>query len=219
MGSWPESAIKFSVSSNTAKASAWLDLLQMLTGAGLVFFMWAHMLLVSSVVISPGLMNGIAGFFEGTGLAQVGGPLIGCVFLFHFIVAARKMPFRLQEQKNIWQQSVMLKHADTWLWLVQVVTALVILIMGSIHIWEVLTNLPITAARSAARIQDGFWLVFYLILLPLVELHVSIGFYRIGVKWGFIKRQNRSQAMKAKKILFGIFMFIGLTTLLRFYFL
>jgi fumarate reductase subunit C len=52
-----------------------------------------------------------------------------------------------------------------------------------------------------------------------VELHVSIGFYRIGVKWGFIKRQNRSQAMKAKNILFGIFMFIGLTTLLRFYFL
>ena len=113
----------------------------------------------------------------------------------------------------------MLNHADTWLWLVQVVTAIVILIMGSIHMWEVLTNLPITAVRSAARGQNGFWLVFYLILLPLVELHVSIGFYRIGVKWGFIKRQNRSQAMKAKKILFGIFMFIGLTTLLRFYFL
>ena len=219
MGIWSESVIKFSVSSNTAKASAWLDLVQMLTGAGLVLFMWAHMLLVSSVVISPGLMNAIAAFFEETGLAQVGGPIIGGVFLFHFIVAARKMPFRLQEQKTFWQQSVMLNHADTWLWLVQVVTALVILIMGSIHIWEVLTNLPITAARSAARIQNGFWLVFYLILLPLVELHVSIGFYRIGVKWGFIKRQNRSQAMKAKKILFGIFMFIGLTTLLRFYFL
>ena len=219
MGIWSESVIKFSVSSNTAKASAWLDLVQMLTGAGLVLFMWAHMLLVSSVVISPGLMNGIAGFFEKTGLAQVGGPIIGGVFLFHFIVAARKMPFRLQEQKTFWQQSVMLNHADTWLWLVQVVTAIVILIMGSIHIWEVLTNLPITAVRSAARVQNGFWLVFYLILLPLVELHVSIGFYRIGVKWGFIKRQNRSQAMKAKKILFGIFMFIGLTTLLRFYFL
>jgi len=219
MGIWSESVIKFSVSSNTAKASAWLDLVQMLTGAGLVLFMWAHMLLVSSVVISPGLMNAIAAFFEETGLAQVGGPIIGGVFLFHFIVAARKMPFRLQEQKTFWQQSVMLNHADTWLWLVQVVTAIVILIMGSIHIWEVLTNLPITAVRSAARVQNGFWLVFYLILLPLVELHVSIGFYRIGVKWGFIKRQNRSQAMKAKKILFGIFMFIGLTTLLRFYFL
>ena len=219
MGIWSESVIKFSVSSNTAKASAWLDLVQMLTGAGLVLFMWAHMLLVSSVVISPGLMNAIAAFFEETGLAQVGGPIIGGVFLFHFIVAARKMPFRLQEQKTFWQQSVMLNHADTWLWLVQVVTAIVILIMGSIHMWEVLTNLPITAVRSAARGQNGFWLVFYLILLPLVELHVSIGFYRIGVKWGFIKRQNRSQAMKAKKILFGIFMFIGLTTLLRFYFL
>jgi len=212
---WADTSKRLPASSRT---SAWLDLLQMLTGAGLILFMWTHMLLVSSVIISPDLMNAIAGFFEDTGLAQVGGPIIGGVFLFHFILAARKMPFRLHEQKIVWQQSVMLKHADTWLWLVQVVTAVVILIMGSIHMWEVLTNLPITADKSAARIQSGFWLVFYLILLPLVELHVSIGFYRIGVKWGFIKRCNRSQAKKLKKTLFCIFIIIGLITLLRFYF-
>ncbi|MBT8762994.1 hypothetical protein KFV02_03515, partial [Desulfohalobiaceae bacterium Ax17] len=97
-----DTSMRIPVSSRT---SAWLDLLQVLTGAGLILFMWTHMLLVSSVIISPGLMNAIAGFFEDTGLAQVGGPLIGGVFLFHFLLTARKMPFRLHEQKIIWQQS------------------------------------------------------------------------------------------------------------------
>ena len=37
--------------------------------------------------------------------------------------------------------------------------------MGSIHMWVVLTDLPITAAKSAARIQTGWWMLFYFILL------------------------------------------------------
>ncbi len=74
------------------KRDAVLDWLQMLTGAGLVAFMWCHMLLVSSVVISPKIMNAIAGFFEYTYMAQVGGPLIFLTFLLHFALAARKIP-------------------------------------------------------------------------------------------------------------------------------
>ncbi|NNG07173.1 MAG: succinate dehydrogenase/fumarate reductase cytochrome b subunit, partial [Desulfobacteraceae bacterium] len=105
---------------------------------------------------------------------------------------------------------------DTWLWLIQAFTAMVILIMGSIHMWTVLSTLPITAAKSAARIQGGFWLVFYLILLPMVELHVGIGFYRIAVKWGFIRRKTRKGFKKFENILTGIFILIGLITIIRF---
>jgi fumarate reductase subunit C len=37
------------------RRDAYLDWLQMLTGAGLILFMWSHMILVSSVVIiGPG---------------------------------------------------------------------------------------------------------------------------------------------------------------------
>jgi fumarate reductase subunit C len=82
--------------------------------------------------------------------------------------------------------------------------------------WTVLTDLPITAAKSAARIQGGFWLVFYLILLPIVELHVGIGFYRIGVKWGFIRRKGRKGFKKFENILTGMFILIGLITIIRF---
>ena len=93
---------------------------------------------------------------------------------------------------------------------------MIILIMGSIHMWTVLTDLPITAAKSAARIQGGFWLVFYLILLPMVELHVGIGFYRIAVKWGFAQRKDRKKFKKFENYLTAIFIAIGLITLLRF---
>lgn len=202
-----------------SRLDGWLDWLQMLTGAALILFMWAHLILVSSVILGPGAMNTLADFFEATYMAQVGGPLIALCFLAHFVLGARKIPFRVEQQKIIWKHSKMMHHGDTWLWIVQAVSAMIILVLGSIHMWVVLTDLPITAAKSAARIQGGFWFVLYLILLPLAELHVSIGFYRIGVKWGFIKEKDRAGFKKAKNILAVAFIAIGLATLLRFLFL
>ncbi len=67
--------------------------LQMLFGVGLVLFMWCHMLLLSSSIFGAGAFDAVAGFLEDTGLAQVGGPLILCLFLAHFLPAARKIPF------------------------------------------------------------------------------------------------------------------------------
>jgi len=160
------------------RTSAYLDWLQMLTGAGLILFMWSHMILVSSVILGPGVMNALAHFLEKTYMAQVGGPFIAFSFFLHFALAARKVPFRVEQQSTIWKLGRQLRHVDTWLWMAQAATAMIILIMGSIHMWTVLSDFPITAQKSAARIQGGFWLVFYLILLPMVELHVGIGFYR-----------------------------------------
>jgi fumarate reductase subunit C len=197
-------------------ASAYLDWLQMLTGAALVLFMWSHMILVASVNLGPDVMNRLAEFLEATYMAQTGGPMVGLIFLIHFILAARKVPFRVEQQHTIWTLSRRLKHTDTYLWMIQAVTAMIILIMGAIHMWTVLTDLPITAAKSAARIQGGFWLVFYLILLPMVELHVGIGFYRIAVKWGFSRRKNRKRYKRFENYLTAIFICIGLITLVRF---
>ena len=198
------------------RTSAYLDWLQMLTGIGLVLFMWSHMVLVASVNLGPEVMNAIARFFEDTYMAQVGGPMIGATFLFHFILAARKIPFRTDEALSLWKHSRLLHHTDTWLWMIQVLTAMIILIMGSIHMWSVLTDLPITAAKSAGRVQGGFWLIFYLVLLPMVELHVGIGFYRIAVKWGLVKRNRRKLFKRFENTLTVVFILIGLITIIRF---
>ncbi len=199
--------------------SAYLDWLQMLTGAALILFMWSHMILVASVNLGAGVMNALALFLEETYMAQVGGPMVGFIFLLHFILAARKVPFRVEQQSAIWWLSRQLRHMDTYLWLIQAFTAMVILIMGSIHMWTVLSDLPITAAKSAARIQGGFWLVFYLILLPMIELHVGIGFYRIAVKWGFARRKDRKIFKRLENYITAIFITIGLITLVRFFLL
>lgn len=199
------------------RTEAYLDTLQMVTGAALILFMWSHMMLVASVNLGSGAMNTIADFLERTYMAQLGGPAIAFVFLLHFILAARKLPFRMKEQSAMWRHSVRLNHLDTWLWIVQAVTAMIILIMGCIHMWTVLTDLPITAEKSAARVQTGWWLAFYLILLPLVELHVGIGFYRIGVKWGWITRADRAFFARFENRLSLAFIIIGLITLFTFY--
>ncbi|ADU63074.1 MAG: succinate dehydrogenase/fumarate reductase cytochrome b subunit [Pseudodesulfovibrio sp.] len=212
-------SISYAPAGKTGKWDGAMDWVQMLSGAGLILFMWCHMILVSSVVISPGVMDAIAEFFEATGMAQVGGPLVFLLFLTHFVLAARKIPFRFDGQKTIWQHARMLHHGDTWLWIVQAVSAMIILIMGAIHMWVVLTDLPITAIKSAARIQSGFWAVFYLILLPLVELHVGIGLYRIAVKWGFVKDVDRARFKRGENIITLMFIAIGLITLIRFLFL
>lgn len=198
------------------RRDAFLDWIQMLSGATLILFMWSHMILVSSVILSPKVMDAIAWFFEATYMAQIGGPVIFCIFLTHFVLAARKMPFTAYDQQTIWSHARLLKHRDTWLWLVQAGTAMIILVMGGIHMWVVLNDLPITAMKSAARMSSPGWTLFYLILLPMVEMHVSVGFYRIGVKWGLISSGTRPKAKRAELILFAVFMVVGLLTIVRF---
>ncbi|MDR3441288.1 hypothetical protein [Telmatospirillum sp.] len=215
----PSPAVTIQPAKSSRKLSAYLDWLQMLSGAALIIFMWSHLCLVSSVIISPAVMNAIAWFFEVTGFVYLIGPGIFLVFLLHFVLAARKIPFATAQQTAMWDNAKRMRHQDTWLWIVQAGTAMVILIMGAAHMWVVLTDLPITAAKSAARIQGGSWLVFYLVLLPMVEMHVGIGFYRIAVKWGFLTRSNRKGFHAKENMLTIILIGIGLVTLVRFLFL
>ena len=70
---------------------------------------------------------------------------------------------------------------------------------------------------GAAGVQGGFWLVLYAVLLPMVELHVGIGFYRIGVKWGFIQRGGRRMLGGFEKALTVFFLAVGVLTLIRFF--
>lgn len=200
------------------RTEGFLDFLQMLSGVALILFMWSHMVMVASVNLGSGVMNGIAGFLEDNYLVQTAGPVIVLIFLFHFILAARKMPVRSREQAIIWRHSLRLRHNDTWLWMFQAGSAMIILIMGSIHMWTILTDLPITAAKSATRIRGGWWLMFYAVLLPMVELHVGIGFYRIGVKWGWITRANRSYFKGIEQKVTWSFIAIGAITLITFFF-
>lgn len=195
-----------------------MDVAQALSGVLLAVFTLMHLLLISTVLISPTLMNGIGWLLEITWLAQMGGPLILLLMLAHFILAARKMPFQVGDLPVFWRHARAMRHSDTWLWLLQVATALVVLVTVSIHVYVVLASLPISAATSAAREQGG-WTPFYLILLVCVGIHLGIGLFRVGVKYGYITERCRTLWARRTWYLIGGYVALGLLSMVRFHFL
>lgn len=205
-------------SRSPADARTRLDFWQAASGALLALFVCVHLILEGSVVLSPALTNGIAWLLEATFLTQVVAPVIILLVVFHFWIAARKMPFRANELAIFVRHSRSLREADTWLWLVQVFTAVVILVGVFFHVYTVMTNLPINVAGSVKRLHDG-WLAFYVVFLPCVILHTGIGVYRLAVKFGICSRAGRDRFRKAVWIIMACYLALGTLALTRVWFL
>ena len=71
----------------------------------------------------------------------------------------------------------------------------------------------IEAATTLARVQGGLWLP-YGILLVCVELHASVGLYRVAVKWGVGRTLSRSTLHFLERIIFWLVLMLGTLTLL-----
>lgn len=170
------------------KTEAYLDLLETASGIALVGFLWAHMLFLASILIGPNSFDTLAHFFDYFYLSYTGVPIIILIALIHFVVAGRRIPTRIQEQKIVWQHAKLLRHTDTWTWVFQVITGMAILVLAGIHLWLILSQWPIESQISAERIKSFWW--YYLILLALAEYHASIGVYRVFVKWGWFPRKS-----------------------------
>ena len=117
------------------------------------------------------------------------------------------------------------------LWIWQVRSGMIILALGSIHLFIVGADVAqrtfgigeaigINAAETMARVQDGMWLL-YAVLLFMVEVHAGIGLYRVTVKWGLGaripvigKRITREMALIMEKVVLWFFLIIGFLTLL-----
>ncbi len=195
-----------------------LDFWQATSGALLALFVCVHLVLEGSVVLSPKITNTIGWLMEETYVAQVAAPLILLLILFHFWIAARKMPFRAGELTIFVDHSRALRDIDTTLWLIQVFTAIVILVGAFFHVYTVMTDLPITVAESAKRLHKG-WLLFYVVFLPCTILHTGIGIYRIAVKYGFLSKARRIFWRKVIWIGMGCYLILGICALTRVWFL
>lgn len=195
-----------------------LDFWQAASGAILALFVCIHLVLEGTVILTPSLTNGIAWLLEALWIAQLSAPILLLIVAVHFYIAARKMPFRTGELQLFVRHSRALCEQDTWLWLVQVFTAIIILMGVFFHVYTVMTDLPISAARSAARLHQG-GLLFYVFFLPSVILHTGIGVYRLAVKYGFCTRANR--ALWRKRIMIGMaaYAVVGFLALVRVWFL
>ncbi len=195
-----------------------MDFAQAASGVLLALFTLLHLIFVSSVLLSPNIMNSLGWFLEELYLAQLGGPLILLLMVAHFVLAARKMPFQIGTLPVFFRHAQSMQHKDTWLWLVQVATAVIVLVMVSIHIYVILDALPITAESSALREQNG-WTPFYILLLVCVGAHLAIGLFRVGAKYGFITDNNRATWTKRMWILMAVYVGLGILTIIRFHFI
>lgn len=198
---------------NNPKADLYVDLAESATGIILVGFLWTHLVFVSTIILGHQVFDKLAHGLDEYYLSYVGIPFVVAVFLLHIILAGRRAPLRLRDLRVTWRHAKMIGHGDTWIWVGQVITALLVGIMGSIHMWVILTDWPIEAVKSAMRV-DSLYLWFYIPLLLVGEYHAGFGLYRIFVKWGIVK--NRHTAGYVLKAITVAIIVMGLAALWSF---
>ena len=216
-------------SARKPRKSPWparLDVLQSGSGLMLVLFMWGHMSFVSTILISKDAMWLVTKMFEGQflfgksypGIVSAVVVMVSVLFVLHGVLAMRKLPANFQEYRNFTGHRKMLRHEDTTLWWVQVITGLLLLCFASVHLYQMLMHPgDIGPYESADRVWTGRWWPLYLVLLFAVEIHGGVGLYRLAIKWGWFEGNNPARTrVLTKRAAMGIILFfltLGLLTL------
>lgn len=211
---------------HSARWPAWLDVLQGASGLALLLFMWTHMFMVSSILLGKDASYFVARMFEGEPLFGKPYPLlvstiagiITFLFVLHAVVAIRKVPASYHEYRALRIHTKTFRHTDTNLWLLQVVTGFILMFFAAAHLYQMLVHpADIGPYASADRIWSGRWWPLYLVLLFAVELHGTIGLYRLALKWGWLTdkqgRTDRRRLQLLTGLIIAFFLTLGLTTL------
>lgn len=205
-----------------ARRELYCELLSGASGVVLALFMWGHMVLVGSILTGERGFDWLAGWLEDYYIAQPTVIIIFLVFLLHAALASRKIPSQLTERRRMRQLGQDLPHAESLLWIWQVRTGMLILVLGSFHLIllgiDVLTPLfgeraGIEAATSVARVRGGLW-ILYAVLLIAVEFHASVGLYRVAIKWGAGVALSRRVLRGLERLLLWFFLGLGVVVLL-----
>ena len=209
-----------------SKTPARLDILQSATGLFLALFMWAHMMLVASILVSEDFMYKVTKMLEGEFLLGYSEPIIVSVFaaivfmifITHAFIAFRKLPNSYRQYMIIKQHNKNMKHKDTNLWIYQAFTGFAMFFLGSIHLYIIMTNADdIGPYASSDRIVSEWMWPLYILLLLAVEVHGTIGLYRLCLKWGWFEgkdaKKTRENLRRLKITLTTFFLIIGFLSL------
>lgn len=206
-----------------------LDALQSLSGLFLVLFIWAHMFFESSILLGEDAMYWVSRMFEGEPLFGEPYPLlvsavgiaVFALVALHAILALRKFPASNRQYRQLHQHMGAIRHSDTTLWYVQVVTGFGLFFLIPIHLYTVITQPEnIGPYASADRIwSERFWIVYALLLLT-VHVHAAIGVYRLAMKWYPPTGPNSKRLRGRRKVMMWcillFFTTLGITSLLTY---
>jgi fumarate reductase subunit C len=178
---------------------ACIDFLQSLSGLLLVLFVWAHMFFESSILLGMDAMYWVTKMFEGEPLFGRPYPMLVSavgvvVFLLiagHALLAMRKFPGNQRQYAAFRRHMGAVRHPDTTLWYVQVVTGFCLFFLVPVHLYMVIAQPEnIGPYASSDRIWSGNFWILYALLLVAVHLHAGIGMYRLAMKWGAFSTIN-----------------------------
>ena len=204
-----------------SKNPAKLDFWQSATGLFLALFMILHMFFVASILISREAMYAVAKFFEGSFLIEGGNPLIVSIvavviiiaLVAHAFLAVRKFPINYRQFLALKVHKNLMKHSDTSLWAIQAFTGFVLFFTATVHLFIMLTQ-PETIGPNGTAYRfwsEHFW-ILYIVLLFAVELHASIGLYRLCIKWGWLEGLGLKALRTIKWLMSAFFIILGLAT-------
>jgi fumarate reductase subunit C len=206
-----------------------MDLLQSLTGLLLVFFIWGHMFFESSILLGKDAMYWVSRMFEGEHILGKPYPLlvsgaVAVVFMLialHAILALRKFPGNYRQYHQFHRHMGSLRHGDTTLWYVQVVTGFAMFFLASAHLYVMLVQPEnIGPYASADRVWSGRFWILYALLLISVHLHAGVGIYRLAMKWGPLTMANskvlRRRFKTAMWCIIGFFLLLGTSSLVAY---
>ena len=191
-----------------------LDFWQSATGLFLGLFMLAHLLFVSSILISKEAMYKVTKFFEGSMIfGEAGEPrivsvivaIVIIVLVAHAFLAMRKFPINYKQFLALRVHKDLMKHGDTTYWVIQAATGFAIFFLAMPHVFIMLTQPEnIGPSASAYRFYHQDFYLLYALLVFAVEFHGSIGLYRLCIKWGWFEGLG-IKTLRAIKLALTIF--------------
>lgn len=210
----------------------WYEIASGGSGLLLALFMFGHTFLVGSILAGAQGFDWVALTLEIYYVAQPTVVVILVLFLVHAFYAGRKIPAELRRRRCMIRLAQGLaagghgtaakRHDESILWIWQVRTGLVILVLGAFHIGlislDVLTPLfgdrvGIEAATTLARERAGLWLP-YAILTICISFHTAVGLYRLAIKWGVGSRLSRPALRNIERLILWSMLGLGAITLL-----
>jgi fumarate reductase subunit C len=211
------------------KTPARLDFTQSLTGLILALFIMGHILFEASILISEEMMYRVTIMFEGyyffgetyPGIISFLAGFIFVIFILHSAIAIRKFPANYRQHKAMKNHAVRMKHEDTNLWIVQVITGFVMFFVGSVHLYMMMVEpSDIGPYASSYRVVHEMMAPLYLVLLISVVTHAFIGLYRLALKWGFMEGKSTKVSRARYKLLMRVFIVVyillGLASLAKY---
>jgi len=211
------------------KTPARLDFIQSVTGLILAVFIMGHILFEASILISHEMMYKVTIMFEGyyffgetyPGIISFLAGAISVIFILHALVAIRKFPSSYRDYKIIQKHTKQMKHEDTSLWAIQVITGFMMFFIGSVHLYIMMSQPSnIGPFASSSRIVDEFMGPLYFMLLISVISHAFIGLYRLAMKWGFMEGENTKVSRRNFKLLMkamiAVYIVVGLSSLAKY---